>query len=176
MDTRVAKNRLVSEGNAWFYTLVPSLALSFSPSSPARLALFIFIIPWARHRSNDRRKRIAKGAKEKETRARGSQDRNTSTGRERMEVTRRVFSENKPPPDIVSITARTSLSKGGFQTKNFLSLPLSFASRSRIRLYDKTRRRRRRRIPRYSGESRTKWGKLMAGRQLSSGSMIRIKL
>lgn len=43
------------------FTLFPSLDLSlFLPLSP-RLVLFIFIIPWAQHRSNDRRKRIAKG-------------------------------------------------------------------------------------------------------------------
>lgn len=149
MDARVAKNRLVSEGNALFYTLVPlarslSLFLSLWPRAPRAL---YFYHPLGTTSIERPTQKDSKRSKREETRARGGRDRNTSTGRERMEVTRRVFSENKPPPDIVSITARTSLPKGGFQTKNFLSLPLSFASRSRIRLYDKTQRRRRR-IPR----------------------------
>lgn len=43
------------------FTFFPSLSLFLSLFPSPRLALFIFIIPWARHRSNDPRKRTTKG-------------------------------------------------------------------------------------------------------------------
>lgn len=162
MDARVAKNRLVSEGNAWFYTLVLPLSLSLSPSGPA---LFIFIIPWARHRSYDRRKRIAKGAKGKRpARARGPRPEHVNGPGENGSNTVGFFWKQTPIGHRLNYRLNIPLQRR-IPDEEFslsLSLPLSFASRSRIRLYDKTRRRRRRRrrIPRYSGESRTKKEKI----------------
>lgn len=104
-----------------FYVLSLSLSLYFY----LRVSLFLSSLGHDIDRTTD-----AKGQqKEKREKPAAEAKTGTSTGWERMEVTRRVFSENKPPPDIVSITARTSLSKGGFQTKS--SLPLSSASRLR---------------------------------------------
>lgn len=125
------------------FTLFPSLDLSLFFF--LRLALSYFYHPLGTTSIERPTQKDGKRKRGKESHA-GAKTRNTSTGRERVESRNTTgFSENKPsspppsprPPDIVSITARTSLSEGGFRRKN--SFPLSFASRN-ARLYDKTRR------------------------------------
>lgn len=90
-----------------------TLSFSLSPfffSLSFYLYLFIFIIPWARHRSNDRQQKDSKRKKGKSRATKTRTHRGRRRGR-KMKVTRRPFSENKPPSigHRVSITAQTSV-------------------------------------------------------------------
>lgn len=110
------------------YSPSPSFSFSttgfFSLFHTPVVAFFIFVIRWARHRSRTRTTR--KDSKRRKGKSRNG--RTDTTKGWRMEVIRRVFSENKPPPDIISITARTFLSKG--ESGGFRPFYPYFASRA----------------------------------------------